>query len=175
MTEITEIYKGYLDLIEYLEEKFPGGVNPQCNHPYELMFIKPTTNTTTNTFILPACEKFNKLGSTQLALNTCFPPDEEVAVLRTDKQEALLWVINRVARNGHPTWGLPLLVPKFNSRLNDLKEWLDAIIDPAKSLQPPRILEATLTAYIQQFGIDVESTALLSWFEGRKIAQRFTR
>ena len=54
MQNITDIYKGYLDLIEYLEEKFPGGVYPlyrlkgynTVQNTERLLMVQPTTATT---------------------------------------------------------------------------------------------------------------------------------
>jgi len=53
-------------LIKYLEEKFPGGVSGAFGKTPYVLVINPTTPTTTRAFIQPACDKFNKLESTQL-------------------------------------------------------------------------------------------------------------
>ena len=68
MKEVTGVYKGYLELIKYLEEKFPGCVQRvfpslrKISTPRkELLLIKPTSTTTAEAFIQPACDKFNAL------------------------------------------------------------------------------------------------------------------
>ena len=66
MSEIVQIYTGYLDLIKYLEEKFLGAVYGVYHTTPYVLIIDPATKVTTDAFVRPAVEKFNALGSTQL-------------------------------------------------------------------------------------------------------------
>ena len=71
MPDVSEIYKGYLDLIHYLEEVYAGGVVVWyiSKDPYlikNLLEVRPTARASSKSLIVPACEKFNALGSTQL-------------------------------------------------------------------------------------------------------------
>jgi len=63
---IRKIYKGYRDLINCLEEKFPGGVHGTYGAQEALLTITPATQVMRDALIVPACEKFNELGSTKL-------------------------------------------------------------------------------------------------------------
>jgi len=96
MERIVEIYKGYLDLITYLEEKFPGGVH-SVHHagkpawPENLLRIRPTTPTFARKLIIPALKKFNELGTTQLRIAAT---DNETTIYTNDVMAAL-YVLHR--------------------------------------------------------------------------------
>ena len=95
MKEITEIYRGYLGLIEYLEEKFLGGVyaayRTEC-----LLVIMPATEATRNAFVVPACDKFNALGSTQLKSSLY----KDAVVIETDVIAPTLYIVYAIISQG---------------------------------------------------------------------------
>ena len=68
MSNLKDIYRGYLDLILRLESIYIGGVEtcPTNENPLYLLRISPTTPASVQAVILPACEKFNALKSTPL-------------------------------------------------------------------------------------------------------------
>ena len=105
--KVKDIYKGYLDLIQYLEEKFPGCVHAvyvaldlelrQVTYQRkELLVIKPTTTTTRKTFIDAACDRFNLLGSTQIQAQS----DNDETWIYTKDLTPVLYTLYRRLRHG---------------------------------------------------------------------------
>ncbi len=111
MFKVNEIYKGFLDLITSLEEKFPGGVcgayvalNLESievsNVHKELLLVEPTTEITRKEFIKPACDRFNLLGSTQLAVADI----NDKAWIYTKDITPLMYVLySRIRSSAHPS------------------------------------------------------------------------
>jgi len=101
---ITEIYKEYLYFINYLEDKFPGGIvraiHTACyvgaiakyyNSPIHLLRISPTSIATREAFIEPACKRFNALKSTQIYTKS----DHGTTWIKTDRILPALYLLYR--------------------------------------------------------------------------------
>jgi len=142
--DINEIYAAYLNLITYLEEKFPGGVGGVFSvvgsAPY-LLAVAPTTPAIRDTLIRPVCERFNELGSTQLEVI----PFREGTLIGAKDITPVLYVVYRAVQaglqvRGHhylggkdrlSTWKYPNTVKPETPDL--LKEWLESLIQKTAS------------------------------------------
>jgi len=161
MTRITEIYQGYLNLIEYLEEKFPGGVQIIFGKASVVMKISPVTLTTLKAFIQPACEKFSDLGSTHIdAYKSCLG-DEATAVIYTSGKTALISILYHVAGmyTPYPYKSIRVVNPpstgsfnfpsitNSNKDLTTLKSWLRVLLLDEINSTNSRLLVKALKHY----------------------------
>jgi len=154
---ISEIYKGYLDLIQYLEEKFPGGVSIRYNHAKILMKIRPTTEATLNAFIRPACWKFNELGTTRIDAYNRRVGSKDDAVVCTEEQKAIISVLYYVSE-----MYIPLKHPTRTIKLNTVKRYTHPGIEADKDMEAMTLWLEILTAdhlrrhnlYIMEKGVE---------------------
>jgi len=125
MNKITSIYKGYLELIQYLEEKFPGGVRAVYDRDSLcVLTVTPTTETITHALIVPACNKFNDLNSTQLYIVTW----GNGALIMTKQIAPTLYILYAMILGGTHVKGdipaaTPLRIPQITAYVDLLKDY----------------------------------------------------
>jgi len=167
MTEIVDIYKGYLDLIEYLEEKFPGGIAVPRQYDntvvavseeaLHLLTISPATKVTTDHFIRASCNRFNTLGTTQLSVYQAGPTVKVHAPKVTPFLAVLYHLIHRVGP-AH------VMAPGLYTEMDALKAWVKIITaDRVESLNLKGV-GRVLRRYTEKHGgKHVETQALMRW------------
>ena len=184
MSNITKIYQGYLDLIEYLEEKFLGGVYPlYYNHP-DLLIIDPATQTMLDALIIPACKKFNALGSTQLVVTHNDPPQNYI-IITTSEMTETLGVLYTVAYSNTPaeytsnqTYRIkPMLLkptrpPGERHNLDSLRQWLRLLTSEIIIIPNIRTMEDSLQYCERYCDIGEEGKILRKWLLGHTFKAR---
>jgi len=172
VTDITKVYQGYLNLVTYLEEKFPGCVHIEYNAPPRLIIVSPTTQTTVDTFILPACSKFNALGTTKLICRS----DAGYTYISSRDIKASLFILYYVAYRNvmsprglqtpqlqKVTYGRPMSLQEGQST-EFLKDWLESITAMAfNNMHYVYVLEDALNTYEQEFASKDEVQELRHW------------
>jgi len=156
MHEITDIYKGYLDLIEYLEEKFPGCVEVPKEHDntivvtskkaLHLLTVAPVTKVTTDRFICASCSRFNTLGTAHLHVYRM----GDCAQVYTPRVTPLLGILYYLAYKVSPAHIFPA-IPNYTEMIA-LKLWMKGVTaSRIHSLDLKGIMGA-LNVYVREHG-----------------------
>ncbi len=170
MSNILEIYRRYLDLIEYLEEKFPGCVkvpterhNPAIKMAPTvayLLAIAPVTKVTTDQFIRASCDRFNALGTTQLEVHQCL---DKVQIHTRNIRPLLCVLYHLMYRVG----SAQMCIQGEYNELNALKMWLALFKAERVSQIDLHNIEHALRGYTRGRGYNTEGHALGEWINER--------